>query len=361
MSGNSILSSWFKSGFGGLQHSPGFPDSEEEDDAAPRDDAPEIVGIDEAGAGAAAAGDEAPEQAEPVDAEVLSRRQAKKALDLLRGSYENTAAFASSLFQDSRLQIQARILVDVLQFLHHEYAEDARIHSQGQKAQMEWQGERSLGSFWRSCVKALDFLQGPALNQRLDLAPKPFHSSAAPTSASDESVQQDMALVNQAFNFTVDLVANRCWSQAFRMWVFPYCFAAIAGSDKDRARQRLRSLAQGLLSLEEKAGRGGTMCFPWNCVCAQGYFKGFAFPALMLQGESPWRPQACDEGALCRRGHKCLATGQGNPDRRPCLRLGTRCFGGLGKGMLRGVRVNAGMHGVPVLAFAGFPPSFQSQ
>ena len=113
------------------------------------------------------AGDEPEEAPEKVleDAEAVSKKQAKKMMDLLRGQYENTAAFADSLFQDSRLQRQCRILVDVLQFLHAEYASDLESHAAGQQEQQAWQGRRTRHLFGPAGIQ---LHTGPRVQQMLE-------------------------------------------------------------------------------------------------------------------------------------------------------------------------------------------------
>ena len=115
-------------------------------------------------------GDEQPPD-EP-DAEAMSRSAAKKAFDILRKSFENTAELATHLFLDRKLQLPARIICDCLQFLHKEYVDDADAHSEGPHVAMQWQAERAMGSFHKTICKMLKFLQGPDLISRLDLQPK---------------------------------------------------------------------------------------------------------------------------------------------------------------------------------------------
>ena len=208
------------------------------------DHGPEVAGLNDDG------GEEQPEPA-AEEQEKMSSKALKKVFDLLRQEHTNTAAFANSLLEQRKLQKQLRMIVDVLQFLHQEYMEDGKAHAAGQEATTLWQGKRAMGAWYSTIARTVELLQSPSMAARLDLKPMPFSLDQQPLSKEDPAVQEDLSLVRQLYGFVVDLCANRAWSQAFHIYLFPYCAAALL-SNEPGAEGKVRGLATSLLQLEEK-------------------------------------------------------------------------------------------------------------
>ena len=182
----------------------------------------------------------------------MDKKEAKRAFDLLRGQFPNTAAFANELFMDRYLQKQIRIIIDTLQFLHEEYAEDLRAHAEGQQAQAVWQAARCNGAWYRTIADTLTFIQSDAMNARLELVPKPL--AGEPFSPADAQVQDDVALVRTLFTYAVQLCANRAWSQAFHVYLLPYAFGTILSNtleERDLGARHLKLISLSLLKLED--------------------------------------------------------------------------------------------------------------
>ena len=207
------------------------------------DRGPEVAGPEDM------AGEERPEDA-AIDEEAMSRKDVKKVFDLMRSYFQNTAAFANSLFEDRRLQKQIRIIIDSLEFLHQEFASDCKVHAAGQRACAHWQGQRSQGAWYKTVCRMFEFLQSPQMIKRLDLQLKPFSRHQAPLLPDDAAVKEDCFLVTRLFNFNVDLAANRRWSQSFHMYLLPYSLACVLAEGQD-VETRLRNMAGSLLKLEE--------------------------------------------------------------------------------------------------------------
>ena len=173
----------------------------------------------------------------PADVEVDDDPQTQKQLQLLREQYSNTAAFAADLLSNRLLQKQARLICHVLRPLHHEYASDLRMHSEGQTRVLYWHGDRCCGSYYSGMVvETFELLKDTSITSLFNMRPQPtFPQDLLDTS--NPLIQDDIKLVNQYFRLIVELTANRCWSQSFWTLLFPYCIAGLYASDMNDRRR----------------------------------------------------------------------------------------------------------------------------
>ena len=79
----------------------------------------------------------------------------RKALDLIRQSYKNSAEFMKSQFGDDDFKYKLHILVHDLQDLHREYSHCQSEHSKGQASMMTWAAERAFGKIYMGTVKRM--------------------------------------------------------------------------------------------------------------------------------------------------------------------------------------------------------------
>ena len=180
--------------------------------------------------------------------------QTQKQLQLLRESYSNTAAFVADLLSDRMLQKQARLICHCLKPLHEEYQADLKAHDQGQESVLYWHGDRASGHYYKGMVlKTLGLLHDTSIITLLDLRPHPGLPSQVKDSQ-DPVVAQELKLIQQYYNFIVELSANRCWSQSFWTLLMPYSIAGLYASDVvDRRRCQVlcTRMAEALLKLED--------------------------------------------------------------------------------------------------------------
>ena len=179
--------------------------------------------------------------------------ETRAAFQLLRESYENTAAFIADLLSDRALQKRVRVIRHVLKPLHHEYAEDLRRHGEGFAETLYFQGDRAAGSWYvGQIVDTMALLQDGHVIQLLDLQPAP-RTLAHVKDLDSPSVAEDVAILEKFVSFAVELCSNRAWSQSFWTLSIPYALVGIyATSQEDRLRTqvRLRRTAAAVLKIE---------------------------------------------------------------------------------------------------------------
>ena len=176
----------------------------------------------------------------------------RKALELLRSQYKNTAAFVVDLFQDHLLKFKLRLLCYDLQDLHAEYGETLKQQERGQKDMMLFAANRSAGAWYGTINKMLQRLQSTEIIDELGLHPAPDLGSDA-LSPDDPRLRSDQILIDLHAKFLLDLAGNRAWSQCFHAITFPYmmCTAFLERSDdRARASQIWKVASAALLALE---------------------------------------------------------------------------------------------------------------
>ena len=187
---------------------------------------------------------------------------ARKMFELLRSDFANTASFAAYLLQDRSLQKDLRVIVDVLDPLHREYQEYLEVHKNGQHAVLQASAQRSLGKWFRTVTDTLSLLDSNNLLTRLELTPVTLGKRVM--ALGDKAAAEDVRVTRCLFDVTVELCANRMWSQAHHCLVFPYVFAAAAAESErasNKARCLLSNLAAAWLKLEDTA-KESNKCAP---------------------------------------------------------------------------------------------------
>lgn len=180
--------------------------------------------------------------------------QTRASFNLLRETYPNTAAFVADLLGDRMLQKRLRAICHVIGPLHSEYVYDLQQHSAGQESVVRWHGDRASGRWYRvTVVKTLALLSDTSIINLFDLYPQPMNGKGA-LWPHDPRVQQEKRLLEQYAAFAIELMANRCWSQAFWTLSLPYCAAGIfatAIDDRVRCQNFCLNLATAILKLED--------------------------------------------------------------------------------------------------------------
>ena len=175
------------------------------------------------------------------------------AFQLLRESYDNTAAFVADLLGDRRLQKRVRLIVFALKPLHVEYGEDLRRHGEGFAETMYFQGDRACGAWYQQQVaQTLALLQDGRAVELFDLQPAPTRLEYVKT-PEDAYAAEDLKILEQLYVFIIELCANRVWSQAFWTLSLPYALAGYfssALSDRSRTQTKLQVIAHAVLKLE---------------------------------------------------------------------------------------------------------------
>ncbi|OLP93892.1 hypothetical protein AK812_SmicGene24164 [Symbiodinium microadriaticum] len=199
--------------------------------------------------------DDAIDEAEAgnVDAADEEEPQTRAAFNLLRSSYNSDAALVRDLYKEPLLQQKIRLICYDLQDLHHEYSSGLKKCSQ--EDTMRACADRAAYSWFSTVQAMMHRLGGSGLVDELKLFPRvPRHSTARPRSPDDEAIQDDRALVRLHFALLVELSANRCWSQTFYGFCFPYLVATVYCEDefaRARGAALMTRVCKAILKLEE--------------------------------------------------------------------------------------------------------------
>ncbi|CAE7760134.1 unnamed protein product [Symbiodinium sp. CCMP2456] len=148
----------------------------------------------------------------------------RKAFNLLRSSYANTADFVTDLFAEQALKLKLRLISFDLEDLHLEYSRSLQQLQRGQEAMMTFQAERSAGSWFHTINDMLARSMSPLLVATLGMHPAPMRG-ARPHDPEHPILQTDQTLVQLHWTFLVDLIANRVWSQSFYSLTWPFILA----------------------------------------------------------------------------------------------------------------------------------------
>ena len=177
--------------------------------------------------------------------------QTRAAFNLLRSSYNSDADFVRELFQDPLLQQKIRLVCYDLQDMHQEYIRDLEVLTQEES--LHACAGRATHAWFGTVQAMLRRLHGDGLVTELNLLPRPRRLTQ-PMDPEDPSVQNDITLVELRMNFLVDLITNRCWSQAFYGLCFPYMVASVyceTESDRVRGCNLMRNVCDCILKLED--------------------------------------------------------------------------------------------------------------
>ena len=188
-----------------------------------------------------------------MDAADEEEPQTRAAFNLLRSSYNSDAALVRDLYKEPLLQQKIRLICYDLQDLHHEYSSGLKKCSQ--EDTMRACADRAAYSWFSTVQAMMHRLGGSGLVDELKLFPRvPRHSTARPRSPDDEAIQDDRALVRLHFALLVELSANRCWSQTFYGFCFPYLVATVYCEDefaRARGAALMTRVCKAILKLEE--------------------------------------------------------------------------------------------------------------
>ena len=189
------------------------------------------------------------QEAENADANTVGL-SAKQIFDLLRGEYENTAEFATDLFQEDLLQEKLRIIANGLTPLHDEYNRDFELESQNDM--MSLQARRADHDYYRCVTETLELMVDPRWLDHLSLCHQSLGDICLdPDSA---SMRTDESLLTLLFNFCVHLASARCWSQSFFSLIMPYMLAGIhhpVEEKKADVASRMSKVSTAILQLED--------------------------------------------------------------------------------------------------------------
>lgn len=179
--------------------------------------------------------------------------QTRKALEILRRTYSNTAEFITALFKEELLKHKLRLVVFDLQDLHAEYIGCQDAHGQGPEFRLRWIAARSFGSYWSTINAMMSRLTSTEVMKELGLH-GPCLPGMQPMPNDDPSLAGEAKLLELHWAFLLDLASNRAWSQSFFTVTFPYCMAMIfmpKAVDQQTAQGCWRRVCNTMLSLEE--------------------------------------------------------------------------------------------------------------
>lgn len=142
----------------------------------------------------------------------------RTALNILKNSYKNNAAFILALFEDTHLKQKIRLICFDVEDLHQEYILVHKMHEE--KQFKRFQSDRSCGKLCLGTASAMmTRLISRSIVSELKIGKDPAG---------------DSTLIKLHWNFLLDLCGNRLWSQAFFSMCFPWNMAMIfAESDED--------------------------------------------------------------------------------------------------------------------------------
>ena len=238
--------------------------------------------------------------------------QTRAAFQLLRESYDNTAAFVADLLNDRKLQKRVRLILCALKPLHIEYAEDLRRHGEGFAETLYFQGDRATGAWYKSqMVQTFALLQDGKLTELFNLRPPPTRLENKMDPEATE-LTEDTAILKQLYVFVVEPCANRAWSQAFWTLSLPYAMAglyATSWSDRSRTQAKLRLITMAVLKLENML-RDPSVLLPQNKGKARQLRKlqtqlgttawQLTREALVLGQQHDWCPRNEEIREFCR-------------------------------------------------------------
>ena len=115
---------------------------------------------------------------------------------------------------------------------------------------LEWQAERSYGSYMKTCNKMLSRLVSGTDILNLNLQPR----RNTPLPEDHPAALLDKKIIQLHWDFLCDLVANRCWSQTMWTMLPPFHFSLMFLKDReglDWARKTMRRIATALKLLED--------------------------------------------------------------------------------------------------------------
>lgn len=175
----------------------------------------------------------------------MEEPQTKRALHVLRESYDNTAAFLVDLYHEHLLQQKLQIISLDLKELHHEFLRCQEANKGGQTTMMEWQAQHSFGGYMKTCNNMLGSLMEPMdLNLDKMRGLDPEHDIA----------KKPSALMKLHWQFLLELVATRAWSQLHLSVLPPFHYTMTFLedlSDRDEAAKIFKKVAKAITGLED--------------------------------------------------------------------------------------------------------------
>ena len=143
----------------------------------------------------------------------------RKALELIRKSFDNNAEFISSLFSDPAFKLKLRIIINDLEDVYQEYTMCNQMHKEGRDQMMEYVAQRSYGKVYMSTVtKMIRRITSPRIATYLGLTPP----GATPLSCCTAHVKNQgvifsfgklsfFSLVLFQISFRFFLLVNQCF------------------------------------------------------------------------------------------------------------------------------------------------------
>ena len=166
----------------------------------------------------------------------------RAAFNLLRQSYDSTAAMIQDFLGDFEHRVKVNMLILCGEVLHHEYTASLSVQKNGQFAMVTWQAQRAAGKWCATLRELLDLWESPMLSSKLDLPRGEIQS---------ENVKKRL----QTFvNFTVELCHARAWSQLPHSLCFPNAFIRVfvdTETEKEEATSFLKKLYSCFVGLDE--------------------------------------------------------------------------------------------------------------
>ena len=96
----------------------------------------------------------------------------RKALELIRKTFDNNAEFITSMFNDPMLKLKLRIITWDLDDVHQEFVYCQDMHKAGRDHMMEYVAQRSYGRVYMSTVmKIIRRITSPQIWAHLGLTP----------------------------------------------------------------------------------------------------------------------------------------------------------------------------------------------